>query len=132
MRAGTRLDDSEGWRLSKGCWDLPVQPICYYGPTKQTSLPKRLTHQVNVMHESNRRYWNEAAEWWERLEEEGGLWQRCPSEPALAFAGGALGLVREAVGAMAGKDVCVIGSGDNHAVFAFSGMGAKCHVGRHL
>ena len=33
---------------------------------------------MNTMHEANRRYWNEVAEWWERLEEEGGLWQRCP------------------------------------------------------
>ena len=80
---------------------------------------------MNTMHEANRRYWNEAAEWWERLEEEGGLWPRCPDEPELAFAGNALGLVREVVDTMSGKDVCVLGSGDNHAAFAFSGMGAK-------
>ncbi len=29
---------------------------------------------MNTMHEANRRYWNEVVEWWERLEEEGGLW----------------------------------------------------------
>ena len=80
---------------------------------------------MNAMHEANRRYWNEVAERWERLEEEGGLWQRCPREPDLAFAGSALELVREVAGAMSGKDVCVVGSGDNHAVFAFSGMGAN-------
>ena len=79
---------------------------------------------MNSMHEANRRYWDEAAEWWERLGEEGGVWQRCASEPELAFAGGALGLVREFVGAMSGKDVCVIGSGDNQAAFALAGMGA--------
>ena len=27
---------------------------------------------MNTMHEANRRYWEEAAEWWERLDEEGG------------------------------------------------------------
>ena len=43
---------------------------------------------MNTMHESNRRYWNEAAAWWERLEEEGWILARCPSEPELAFAGG--------------------------------------------
>ena len=80
---------------------------------------------MNTMHDANRRYWNEVAEWWERLEEEGGLWRRCPSEPELAFDGGTLELVREVVGTVSGKDVCVVGSGDNHAAFAFSGMGAN-------
>ena len=80
---------------------------------------------MNTMHEANRRYWNEVAGWWERLEEEGGLWRRCPSEPDLAFAGGALGLVQEVAGTVSGKDMCVVGSGDNHAAFAFSGMGAN-------
>ena len=27
---------------------------------------------MNAMHEANRRYWNGVADWWERLEEEGG------------------------------------------------------------
>ena len=80
---------------------------------------------MNTMHEANRRYWNEAAGWWERLEEVGGVWRRCASEPDLAFAGGALGLVREFVGDMSGKDVCVVGSGDNQAAFALAGMGAN-------
>jgi hypothetical protein len=44
------------------------------------------------MHDANRRYWNEAAGWWKRLEEEGGLWQRFASEPGIAFTGGALRL----------------------------------------
>ena len=32
---------------------------------------------------------------------------------------------REVAGAMLGKDVCVVGSGDNYAAFAFAGMGAN-------
>ena len=80
---------------------------------------------MNTKHEANRRYWNEAAGWWERLEEEGGLWRRCPGEPDLAFAGGVLGLIREVAGPLSGKDVCVVGSGDNNAAFALSGMGAN-------
>ena len=80
---------------------------------------------MDTMHQANRRYWNKVAERWERLEEEGGLWQRCPCEPDLAFAGSALELVREVAGTITGKDVCVVGSGDNHATFAFSGMGAN-------
>ena len=80
---------------------------------------------MNAIHEANRRYWNESAGRWEHLEEEGGLWRRCSKEPELAFAGGALTLVREAAGPVSDKDVCVIGSGDNLAAFALSGMGAN-------
>ena len=79
---------------------------------------------MNTMHEANRRNWNKAAEWWKRLEEEGGLWSRCPDEPDLAFEGNALGLIGEVSGNLQGRNVCVVGSGDNHAAFAFSGMGA--------
>ena len=32
---------------------------------------------MNNMHESNRRHWDEAAQRWESLRGEGGLWQRC-------------------------------------------------------
>ncbi len=80
---------------------------------------------MNSMHEANRRYWDGAAEWWGRLEEEGGLWERFAGEPGIAFTGGALGLVREVAGTLSGKDVCVVGSGDNLASFAFAGMGAN-------
>ena len=77
------------------------------------------------MHEANRRYWNVATEEWEKREEEEGLWQRCSLEPDLAFAGGVLRLIRKFAGTMSGKEVCVVGSGDNHAAFAFAGMGAN-------
>ena len=87
---------------------------------------------MNTMHEANRRYWNEAAGWWERLEEVGGVWRRCASEPDLAFAGGALGLVREFVGDMSGKDVCVVGSGDNPSGLRSCRDGRERHVGGYL
>ena len=80
---------------------------------------------MSAIHEANRRYWNKSAARWEQLEEEGGLWQRCPSEPEIAFAGGAFSLIREAAGPVSDKDVCVIGSGDNLAAFALSGTGAN-------
>ncbi len=80
---------------------------------------------MNSMHDSNRRHWNEAAKQWEGLRDKDGLWQRCPNEPDLGFAGGALQLIREVAGNIAGKDVCVIGSGDNYAAFALAGMGAN-------
>ena len=80
---------------------------------------------MNTMHDSNRRYWDGAAADWERLSDAGGLWQRCAREPDLGFAGGALELIREFGGDLSGKDVCVVGSGDNYAAFALSGMGAN-------
>lgn len=80
---------------------------------------------MNDMHESNRRHWDEAAERWESLRDEDGLWQRCPQEPELAFVGGLFGLIEEVTGSVRGKDVCIIGSGDNYAAFALSGMGAN-------
>ena len=70
---------------------------------------------MNDMHNSNRRHWNEAAKQWEGLRDKDGLWQRCPNEPELGFAGGALQLIREVAGNIEGKDACVIGSGDNYA-----------------
>ncbi len=77
------------------------------------------------MHSANRRHWNNAADGWERLRDEDDLWQRCPREPDLGFQGDALGLVRQVSGEPKGKDVCVIGSGDNYAAFALCGLGAK-------
>ena len=80
---------------------------------------------MNKIHDSNRRHWNKASDWWEKLRDEDGLWQRCPDEPALGFAGHALKMIREVAGNLPGKDVCVIGSGDNYAAFALSGLKAK-------
>lgn len=79
---------------------------------------------MNSMHDSNRRYWDKAAEGWEHLRDEDGLWQRCPNEPEFGFAGSALRLIREVVD-LPDKDVCVVGSGDNYAAFALAGMGAN-------
>ena len=80
---------------------------------------------MNKKHESNRRHWDEASKWWESLRDEDGLWQRCPEEPELGFAGGALGMTREVADKLSGKELCVIGNGDNYAVFALCGMGAR-------
>ena len=80
---------------------------------------------MNNKHESNRRHWDEASKWWESLRDEDGLWRRSPEEPELGFAGGALEMIRDDVDKLSGKDVCVIGSGDNYAAFALSGMGAN-------
>lgn len=65
-----------------------------------------------------------AEDWEERLNRDG-LWRRCHREPGLAFEGGALETIREMIGTFDGKQVCVIGSGDNLAAYALAGMGAR-------
>ncbi|MBN1935277.1 MAG: class I SAM-dependent methyltransferase [Anaerolineae bacterium] len=81
---------------------------------------------INAAHELNRRHWDCAALEWKRLRDNDGLWSRCPGEPDLAFEGGALDLIRQAMGNdLAGKQVCLIGSGDNYAAFALAGLGAR-------
>ena len=77
---------------------------------------------MNEMHEANRRYWDSAAPGWQRLRDQDQLWRNCPENPALAFDGGTLELIREFLGNLAAKRVCVIGSGDNYAAFALAGM----------
>lgn len=78
------------------------------------------------MHEANRRCWDNIAGSWAEMRERDGLWRRCPEEPELGFAGGAFELIGSVTGGVAGKKVCVIGSGDNYAVLALAGM--KAHV----
>lgn len=80
---------------------------------------------MNEMHEANRRYWDTNAESWQQLRDQDELWRRCPAQPELGFAGAALELILGLVGELRGKDVCVIGSGDNYAAFALAGLGAK-------
>ena len=58
---------------------------------------------------------------WQAIVERNVDWRRCPADPAVA-------LIREELellGDVAGRDVCVLGSGDNLAVFALAGMGAR-------
>ncbi len=80
---------------------------------------------MNEMHESNRRHWDKSSKWWENLRDQDGLWQRLPKEPEFGFAGGALEMIRNVADELSGKDVCVVGSGDNYAAFALCGMGAN-------
>ena len=66
-------------------------------------------------HEANRRYWDASASGWQKLRDRDGLWRECAEDPDVAVEGEALD----------GRDVCVIGSGDNYAAFALAGMGAR-------
>ncbi len=77
------------------------------------------------MHEVNRRHWEVSAPGYQALAEADGAWRRCPQEPEVAFEGRALETIRECVGDLAGKKVCVVASGDNYAAFALAGLGAE-------
>ena len=76
---------------------------------------------MNPMHEANRRGWDAASADWQAAVEQHVDWRRCPADPAIALVEEELELLGDA----AGKDVCVLGSGDNLAVFALAGMGAR-------
>ncbi len=80
---------------------------------------------MNEAHESNRRFWNNLAPEWKQLRDKDELWRKCLQEPDLAFDGGALSLIQECFRDLSGKKVCVVGSGDNYAVFALAGLGAR-------
>jgi SAM-dependent methyltransferase len=76
------------------------------------------------MHQANRRRWDLAASHYGVRRGDG--WRRCLADPSLGFERGSLQLLRQYVGQdLAGKTACVLGSGDNYAVFALAGMGAQ-------
>ena len=76
---------------------------------------------MNPMHEANRKGWDAASACWQAAVERDVDWRRCPADPAIALVEEEL----ELLGDVAGKDACVLGSGDNLAVFALAGMGAR-------
>ena len=75
------------------------------------------------MHEANRKYWDAAASSWDEMSDVD--WRRCLEEPSVAFEGDALSMINRFVGNLDGRQVCIIGSGDNYAAFALAGLGAK-------
>lgn len=79
---------------------------------------------MNKIHEANRRRWDNQAGTWEERLNRADLWHRCHKEPELAFKGEAFATIREAVGDLRDKRVCIIGSGDNMAAYALAGLGA--------
>ena len=76
---------------------------------------------MNEMHEANRRGWDAASPSWQAMIEERVDWRRCPVDPTVALGPRELELLDD----VCGRDLCVLGSGDNLVVFALSGMGAR-------
>ena len=80
---------------------------------------------MDPMHEANCRGWNAASSYWQAAVERDADWRRCPADPAIALIEEELELLRDA----AGKNVCVLGSGDNLVVFCPGGDGRAVHLG---
>ena len=76
---------------------------------------------MNRMHEANRRGWDAVSPGWQAAVEQRVDWRRSAEDPTVVLDRRELDLL----GQVAGKDVCVLGSGDNLVVFALSGMGAR-------
>jgi 2-polyprenyl-3-methyl-5-hydroxy-6-metoxy-1,4-benzoquinol methylase len=74
----------------------------------------------NPLHSANKDRWEAASEHWRRAADIRGLWRRCPTEPVLVLSDTQL----QYLAGIAGKRVCVLGSGDNQVVFALAGLGA--------
>jgi len=72
-------------------------------------------------HDANRAFWNASAAWWKAREDERGIWQQCHKDPTLVFSDAEIPFVKD----VAGKAVCVLGSGDNEVAFALAGMGSE-------
>jgi ubiquinone/menaquinone biosynthesis C-methylase UbiE len=66
------------------------------------------------------RGWDAASPGWQKGIDEGKDWRKYPTDPSLAFSPSELVHVESTEGC----DVCVLGSGDNLAVFALAGLGA--------
>jgi SAM-dependent methyltransferase len=72
-------------------------------------------------HDANRRRWDAASASWAHRADTRGIWKKCHLDPSLALYAAELRWLSD----VAGKDVAVLGSGDNQVVFALAGMGAK-------
>jgi len=76
---------------------------------------------MNKLHEANRAVWNAQAEAWRKRADERGVWRRRHRDPTLALSPAELPFLSH----IDGRDVCVLGSGDNEVVLALAGLGAR-------
>ena len=76
---------------------------------------------MDPMHEANRKGWDAVSPQWQATIEERIDWRRCTEDPGIALDSRELALMGE----VAGRNVCVLGSGDNLAAFALAGMDAR-------
>lgn len=77
--------------------------------------------QLDPIHLANMNRWDGASKRWAECADSRGIWQKCHRNPALVFSPKVLERLKN----IKGKRVCVLGSGDNQAVFALAGLGAR-------
>src|SRR5215211_5794434 len=70
-------------------------------------------------HEANQAFWDASTGWWKEKEDQRGLWMKAHKEPSLVLSQAEMPFVKD----VAGKDVCVLGSGDIEVAFALAGLG---------
>lgn len=75
---------------------------------------------ANPYHQANQTRWNAAAPNWKAMHDRRGDWQKCHRSPEIVFWEPEMFFLEN----IAGKQVAVLGSGDNLAAFALAGMGA--------
>ena len=72
-------------------------------------------------HEANRAFWDASTAWWKEKEDARGLWRRAHEDPTMVLNPLEMPFVRD----VDGRNVCVLGSGDNEVAFALVGLGGR-------
>ena len=72
-------------------------------------------------HQSNQAFWDASANWWKEKEDHRGLWRKAHENPSLVLGPLEMSFVNN----IGGKEVCVLGSGDNEVAFALVGLGGR-------
>lgn len=81
-------------------------------------MPTKITNEIHL---ANKKRWDASARRWSECTASRGIWEKCHEDPSIVFCPTVLKYLTE----VREKKVAVLGSGDNEAVFALAGMGAK-------
>lgn len=76
---------------------------------------------LNKIHLANMIRWDASSKKWAECADSRGIWERCCNDPTLVFSENVMKRLKN----IENKNICVLGSGDNQAVFALAGLGAK-------
>lgn len=72
-------------------------------------------------HDANQAFWDASTKWWKEREDQRGLWKKVHEDPTLVLSPAEIAFLKD----VDGKDVCVLGSGDNEVAFALAGLGGN-------
>lgn len=72
-------------------------------------------------HQANQSFWDASANWWKDREDHRGLWRKAHQDPFSILNPLEIPFVNN----IEGKEVCVLGSGDNEVAFALVGLGGR-------